>query len=729
MPLLTVLDASESVAGQFCAKLLADGGAQVVLAEPPGGSVLRARPALFTYLNAGKRPASEAGTALHRYDVAVLSDQPPLPTDLPAGLIVCRIHEFGDGPRSSWRGSELVHQALCGLAYTTGEANRSPLYGFGSRAYYSAGAAAHASILAAVLERQHSGLGQVVEVTVAETTASMNMNMVAQYEYNGTWPRRSQYPGPLATLRCADGWIVVFVTPGRWPGVCDAFGMPALRDDPRFGTGAALIANWTAATAAMADAVREQPKALLVRRGQAERFAIAAVADLAEVLEEMEPTERVRWESLQAPEPPAPQLEPPQLEQSAPGARLEGGHRGASPPRPAPLHGLRVLELTTAWAGPMIGRSLAYLGAEVIKVESRANVDAWRGPLAGGDPRRYPDLRLGERPYNRSATFNSQNTDKRSVELDLKSGPGLAAMRALVARSDVLVCNIAPGSLERLGLGYDALRALAPGIVVIEISGFGGTGPTSRQVAIGPTIEASSGMMTLVGYGDGVPQNTGGAYLDPVAALVGTGQVLAALVDRERSGAGRHIQLSLRELALMWMGEYIVELIQTGATPGAIGNGAPEAAPHGVYPTTGEDEWLAMAVFDDAQWDGLCSVMGRADLRAEPALSTHDGRWRDRIRLDAEIARWCAGQDRHAAADRLQAAGVPAAALYHGGDLARDAHLAARGFFHELTHAETGTHRYPGLPYGLLGSPGACRTAAPCLGQDNEFLAELLRGH
>jgi crotonobetainyl-CoA:carnitine CoA-transferase CaiB-like acyl-CoA transferase len=724
-PPLRVLDASGSVGGQFCAQLFANAGADVALLETSSRPL---NPHLDRYLNGGKRllaPAELSG-ALTTADVLLLSDTAQLAgagrgDQVPVGLVTCTVAEFGDGPRAHWQGSELVHQALCVLAYTTGEREREPLFGYGVRAAYSAGAAAYATALAALLERDRSGRGQDTEVTLTETTAAMSMNIVAQFEYNGSWSRRSEYPGPLARLQCADGWVVLFVTPGRWVGVCAAFEMPEYAEDARFATGGPLIENWPIATELMARAALAQSAAVLVERGQAAGFAIAAVLDVTGVLDSLPEPAREHWEQLALAAPAT--LRATERASAGPSRAI-----GAPDPhRPAPLTGLRILEMTTAWAGPMLGRSLAFLGADVIKVESRTNVDAWRGPLEGGDVRRYPDLIRGERPYNRSATFNSQNTDKRSIELDLKSDDGRETMRRLVRTADVLVCNIAPGSLTRLGLDYPVLNELRPELILVEISGFGSGGPMSRHVAVGPTIEATAGMMTLLGYGDQVPQNTGGAYLDPVAALIGLGQVLAALRERADSGQGRHIEVSLRDIALTWIGEYLIEAICTGTSPRTLGNRRADAVPHGIYRCAGDDEWLGLAVGDNNQWLALCRVIGRPDLAADESLRTPAGRLARQDDLDVELRAWCATQPKRAAAAALQDAGVPAAHLANGGDLAADEHLLARGFLHELSHPETGTHRYPGLPFRLASSPGAIRRAAPCLGADGDEIRSELR--
>lgn len=735
---LTVVDLSESVAGQFCGRLFADHGADVVLAEPTTGSATRDRPGLFAHLNTGKRsvlvPPGGTTGLVRDADVVILPADVPRDVLDAAGdrTVSCAITEFGRaGPRAAWLGNELVHQSLSGLAYLTGTDERCPLFGFGHRAYYSAGAAGFAATVAAVIERGRSGLGQLVEVSVAETAAAMSPNLVAQFDYNGTYPLRGAYPGWVDTYRCRDGWVVLFILSGRWPAVCAAFGLARLADDERFSTAAALTRNWPTASRVIAVALSEMDVASVVELGQRNRFPVEAVLDVATIM-----SDRPRWLRgyLATGAPPGERAPgplsgtPPSVSGTAAAPVARPAAVPASAPRDRPLAGYRVLELTTAWAGPMVGRSLAFLGAQVIKVESLRNIDAWRGTPAGGDPQRYPDLTAGTRPHNRNCWFNSQNHDKLSIELDLKNPAGQDVMRRLIAVSDVLVCNLAPGALTRLGLDHATLNAIRPDLVVLEISGFGHDSPMADHVAVGPTVEATTGIMTLIGYGDGTPYNSGFAYLDPWAGLLGTGIVLSALAARAVTGRGGHVALSLREAGVQLLGEYLAEFADTGVNPSARANGATHACPHGIFPAAGSDEWLAVAVTDDRQWHALCAAMGRPDLATDPELAHLEGRLRHRPAVEYAVASWAVTRDKHEAAADLQACRVPAAPVNTGADLATDPHLAAIGFYQGLTHPEAGRHRYQGLPYRLTATPGRIADAAPCLGADTDHVLRHVLG-
>jgi crotonobetainyl-CoA:carnitine CoA-transferase CaiB-like acyl-CoA transferase len=735
---LTVADLSETVAGQFCARRFADHGADVVLVEPREGSRLRVQPGVFSHLNTGKRSvvADEAERAelVRRADVVILPERYSPDVLAAKGTVFCALTEFGRiGPRAGWRGNELVHQSLSGLAHSTGTDGRAPLFGFGHRAYYAAGAAGFAAAMAAVVERQRSGLGQLVEVSVAEVAATTSPSLIAQFDYNGTYPLRGAYPGLVGTYQCRDGWVVIFILSGRWQAACAAFGLDELVADERFATAAALNRNWPVASAAIAGRLRAFDVATVVKLGQENRFAVESVLDVATIMADQDRWVTGFWaeeESGQLVNAPGP------LSGSEPKGTDARTVLSAWPKRPEvtpattrskPLAGCRVLELTTAWAGPLTGRSLAFLGAEVIKVESIRNIDSWRGTPLGGDARRYPGLVPGTRPHNRSSWFNTENNDKLSVELDLKNADALAVMHELVALSDVLVCNLAPGALSRLGLDYAALSAIREDIVLMEINGFGANSPMSDHVAVGPTVEATTGMMTLIGYGDGVPHNSGSAYLDPLAGLLSTGLVLSALAAKAVTGQGRHLELNLRGVGLQLLGDYLHEYAGSGVTP-QVANASRDVCPHGVFPAAGHDEWLAVAATDDQQWRTLCHVMKRADLADDPELAGLGGRLANRAVIEAAVEAWSRDQDKHDAATLLQAQGIPAAPVCTGADLADDPHLAATGFYQTLPHPEAGTYRYQGLPYRLHGTPGEIRRAAPCLGANTRDVLDRVLG-
>lgn len=299
---VAVVDASGRVAGQFAGRVLAEHGARVVLVEPPGGSATRHPRGpedryLFRHLNSGKHslvldrgtPQGEAAFEAMVAGADVLlsdgaEDFAPLVQRHPR-LVACTIRDFApQGPYADWRGSEMIHQALSGLMHATGRADREPLYGFGHRAYYSAGAAAVSAIVGALLVRMRSGRGQQLEIRVHETAMAMSQNIVAQYSYNGTVQARGPYPGACDIFRCSDGWASMYCRGDRWPAFCAALGEPDLPKDPRFGTIHELVRNWREAHAILAPRVRELTVDDFVARVQEARGLASRVHTMADVL-------------------------------------------------------------------------------------------------------------------------------------------------------------------------------------------------------------------------------------------------------------------------------------------------------------------------------------------------------------------------------------------------------------------------------------------------------------
>lgn len=387
-----------------------------------------------------------------------------------------------------------------------------------------------------------------------------------------------------------------------------------------------------------------------------------------------------------------------------------------------PLAGLRVVDMTTAWAGPMAGRILAFLGAEVIHVESATKLDTWRQYQQVFNPYRYPPDGAGERPWNRVAQFNSQNVNKLSLTLDLKLPGGTDVMLKLLAKSDVLLANFTPGTLGRLGLGYDALRAIRPDIIVVEMPAYGLSGPMAHGPAIGPTMEMAAGMASMIGYPGGPPTTTGPTYPDPMGGFHGAAAVLTALLHRRRGGGGQHVEVPQVEAAMHYIGEHILHAIATGESPEPIGNRDTFTAPHGVFPAAGDDQWVTIAARDDAEFRMLCALMGRPDLTEDARFATLSERLRHQDALEALITTWTRGQDKHQAAALLQSAGIPAAPVNDAAEAAANPYLHHRGHFTALHHPEIGVVPHEGLPFRLSDTPGGQHRASPCLGQDTAMI-------
>ena len=393
-----------------------------------------------------------------------------------------------------------------------------------------------------------------------------------------------------------------------------------------------------------------------------------------------------------------------------------------------PLQGLRVLDFTQAWAGPMSARALAFLGAEVIKIENGVRLDSWRGPAVGvNDPASYPDRTGGERPYDRNALFNTQNHDKKSICLDLKSAGGQDIARRLAAKCDVVLANFSPHALAKLGLGFDALSRENPKLVMVEMPAFGNDGPWSSHVGMGKTMEAAAGMASLIGYGDGEPVLTGPAYLDPIGGLHGAAAVLTALAERNRTGLGQYVEVAQVEAAMHWIGEYILQTGRTDEVFRADGNRQPDMAPHDAFPCAGDDQWMVIACPDDETWRRLVVATGVSAL-TDATFGAVTGRLAHAETVKAALSAWTRTRNKHEAADLLQAAGIPAAPVNSGADVWRDPFLRSRGFIHELSHPAAGTAEYPGLAYRLSLTPGSIRAPAPCFAEHTDDVLKSLLG-
>lgn len=406
------------------------------------------------------------------------------------------------------------------------------------------------------------------------------------------------------------------------------------------------------------------------------------------------------------------------------------------------LAGVRVLDATVAWAGPLAGRWLADLGADVIHIEratgrgagvapdgSRGN-EGWRwGELPPPAFRSgvYPDADPGERPWNRQGIFNKMNRNKRSLCVDLKSPAGTAIFRDLVLVSDVVLDNWRPRALPALGLGYDDLKQINPAIIACSLSGYGAASRYRDRVSLGPILEAHAGLAAATGYAGGGAMKLGAALPDAIGGLSGALAIVAALWNRDLTGAGCFIDVSQLETYAAIGGEALLTASLTGRDPAPIGNRSPAYAPQGVYPCAGDDEWLALSIRTDAEWQRLVAIVGEQTL-GEPAWRAVHGRAAAHDAIDAAIAAWTRTRPRAQAMAILQAAGLPAVAVLTNADIVADPHLAARGFMVEVDQADVGMRAFPGFPVHFSAEAPVAVRGAPPLGGDNAAVVGDLLG-
>ncbi|MFQ5873168.1 MAG: CaiB/BaiF CoA transferase family protein, partial [Dehalococcoidia bacterium] len=350
------------------------------------------------------------------------------------------------------------------------------------------------------------------------------------------------------------------------------------------------------------------------------------------------------------------------------------------------LDGIRVLDLTRGWSGPIGVRLFADLGAEVIKVETLTG----RGMATverPADPQRYvmvchasyPDNDPGEEPYNRYAPFNEYHRNKLSLTLDLTREDCKEVFRNLVSVSDVVMENYSSRVMKNFGLDYPALRQVNPSLVMVSMPGFGMTGPHRDYVSYGTNIEPTAGLSNLIGYPDSMPYKSGEAYPDPNAGLHAVGAVLAALLYRRRAGKGQFIDLSQNEAMVGLIGESLLAFSMNREEPGRMGNRHPYYAPHGCYRCRGEDNWVAIAVHNEEEWEALCDTLGNPLWTGEGRFSDQFNRWQHQDEIDDRISQWTSKRDYMEVMRTLQAAGVPAAAVFTNRDIVEDPHLKERG--------------------------------------------------
>lgn len=377
-----------------------------------------------------------------------------------------------------------------------------------------------------------------------------------------------------------------------------------------------------------------------------------------------------------------------------------------------PLAGLRVVELAHVMAGPVGGLLLADMGADVIKVEK----------LPGGDDTRRttpPEIN-GE-----SASFMILNRNKRGIAVNLKTPEGVRVVRRLLAQADIVIENYRPGTMEKLGLGYQELRAANPGLIYCKITGFGTTGPYANRAGYDLISQGMSGLMGLTGEGPGRPPVKVGVPVGDVTAgiLAATG-VLAAYIERLRTGQGQYVDTSLLEASLVHTYWPAALALATGVSAGPMGSAHPVAAPYQAFPT--RDGWINIGAISQSNWERTAAVLGRPDLPSDPRFVGNGDRMRHRDALVEEMSAALAERDTDDWVERFERAGVPAGPVKTMGQVLEDPQVKARGMLVEVEHPVAGNVTALGCPIKFSGGDGVSRRGAPLYGEHTgQVLVEL----
>jgi crotonobetainyl-CoA:carnitine CoA-transferase CaiB-like acyl-CoA transferase len=730
-----ILDLSVGFAGPYCGKILADLGADVIKAEPPDGDPSRARgpfprgephperSGFFLYLNAGKRgivlDLAQAGGRETLLDLAatvdvVLESCPPGELDrldvgfeaLRArnpGLVLVSVTPFGQwGPHSSWRGSDLIASHGSGFAYVfpshqVDSPDLPPLNPPVHAVELLAGEVAAAAATHGLLAVQRTGRAVHLDVSVQEAVAAENYHRYNVVDRTGAVRRQfaaTPQGGSVGLLPCRDGWVAISPREeDQWARWLQVLGTPAWGSDPRFADRGGRERHWVDLYPLLAAWSRERTKAEVFEAAQEHRIACLPLGTGPDLMDSAQLAARGFLQSVDDPELggltlPGVPYQISGVDQRPPSrAPRLGQHqrevmaelRESAPPRdgtPAsdsqplyPLRGVRVVDFSWVIGGPISTKYLAALGADVIKIESRSR----------------PDL------SHRNPSWEELNLGKRSLTLDMKHDEAREIARRLIAVSDVVVENFSTGVMERLGLGYPALRALNPRIILASLSSFGRTGPDRELRAYGTLIQCFTGWAGLSAHPGLSPRTSGGIWTDPLAAILVTSVVLAAIRRQRAHGEGCAIDLSMVEATIAALPEPILAWSMNGEVVRPRGNRHPIFAPRGCYPADGDDTWVALSVQSDAEWATLCQLMAREDLLAETGLSTVAGRQTEHDRIDAEIAAWTRRRPAAETADLLQANGIAAAPTLNPTEVPADPQLAARGFFGPVPRLDGGS--------------------------------------
>ena len=746
---IRVVDCTTEIAGPYCSKLLADAGADVVKVEPPGGDPLRhwGSGALFEYLNTSKRSVQgDAGDLLAEADV-FLSNEPTdtgvLWAENPS-LVVVTITPFGgEGPWADRPSTEFTLQAACGSIGQRGLPEDPPLAAGGRLGEWTSGTYAALGAIAALREALRCGRGELVDVAMLDCMAVSMVTYPSVFASFGGWPK---VPGTGRTIEVPsieptrDGYFVVttnsaqqfqdfllmierpdLVADPDLPQVAKRFRRREefLSDVHRFTTQHSTEEMLEAA------ALFRIPAGPLLNGSTMTEFEQFVARDVFVPNPSgrfLQPRVPYRISGV-SPRPfgPAPGLG--QRDGSIEWPERTGATRAAGDAEGdaagdgwrLPLADIRVVDCTAWWAGPVATAALAGLGADVIKVESVTRPDNMR--FASTRPPTH------DRWWEWSPIFHAANAGKRGVTFDLSRPEGSEMFERLLQTADVLVENFTPRVMEQFGFDWDRVRGLNDQLVMVRMPAFGLDGPWRDRTGFAQTMECLTGMSWLTGFADGPPVLVRGAC-DPLAGMHAVIALMLALMERERRGRGMLVEAAMVESVLNTAAEQVVEYGSSGTLLRRDGNRGPQAAPQGVYPCAGEDEWVAVAVAGDDQWRSLRSLLGDPIWARSDEVTYAGGRRAAHEHIDRALSSWTRCRSAEDATQTLLDAGIPSAVVIPPRDVAANPQLRSRGLFELEEHPVTGAHEIPTLPFRFSRVDRWLTRSAPTLGRDNDAVLE-----
>jgi crotonobetainyl-CoA:carnitine CoA-transferase CaiB-like acyl-CoA transferase len=774
---LRVVDMADEKA-ELCGRLMADLGADVVRVEPPGGAVSRRLPPFhdgaslyFEVRNANKRGAvididSPQGRdalldLLGEADIWVETTRPgelarrgldpaAISARLPE-LVVVSVTDFGQtGPYRDFVATDAVMEALAWMLFRAGVPELPPVLPPGPMAYDLAGVSAAYAALTAYLERANTGAGQYIDMSVMEAAAQTtdwgltSYSVISKFAQYGELREGGGKAYPV--IACKDGFVRVgMVTVAEWRKLRAWIGEAGLSpdvvqqddwDDQR----TRLEVFDDLLRPVFEEFFRDRTMMDLAVGGQDRGIPITPMLTPADVLvaEQFEALgsfvdgltpngatgrfasgfvvvdgERIGWRHRA----PDPAIDGRTGAGDWTGARVPaGGGRPVEVVTGRPYHGLTVLEFGVAGAVPEIGRLLAEYGAEVIRIESPKRTDIFR--QLGG-------------PNGVGGVFVSSNRSTKSIGVDFTQPAGAQIVKELVARADMLLENLPPGTLERFGLGPDELRRAKPSLLVVSSQTMGRRGPWSHWRGYGSNTQLPGGMSWLWSFPDlpePVPQNV--AFPDHLVGRLGAFVAAADLVGRRQGAPGAgHVEVVQAEMALNLLADlFLEESLEPGSVK-PLGNRSVRGAPWGVYPCAGNQRWCVITCRDDADWMALVGAMGRPEWALESRFRALAGRRAEHDFLDERISEWSSQRTDREVMTKLQSAGVPAGKMMYISDQPQDPHFLARGYVLSMEQPGLGEVLLEGAAFHGNRLPAPITFPAPFLGQHTREICASLLGY
>ncbi|WP_375784364.1 CaiB/BaiF CoA transferase family protein [Bradyrhizobium sp. Pha-3] len=769
---LRIVEIGSAAATSYCARLFADFGADVQKVEPPAGDPLRrtapltpqGHSAWFAFLNFNKssvvldRNDASAISRLHKLisgcDILLdgrgidAANCPGLDLDAikrnNPGLIHLDLAWFGDrGPYADFAATDSTIRALTGLVKLVGPEQGPPMHAPDFQTGILGGLWGFIAAASSVLGRMQDGRGRSSHLSLFEASIAVTEYIMFEAFQRGDIMRRIGvnrfWPTfPVGIYETKQGWLgVTTVTPAQWRAFCEMLGLTDLRDDPTLVMGVDRLQRVAEIEGKILPKLKQRTAQEWFAEGLRRKIPIVPVPEIADLVADEEKLARGAIVPIAVGDetgfsagtmqrltgtPPLRGGRVPEIGEQQ--ARPEAAPRVPAP-KPAathrlPLEGIRVVDFSMGWAGPICTRTLADLGADVIKIEATQYPDWWRGVD------RRPAYVL-EQMYEKSVRYCIMNRNKRGITLDLTRPKGLALAKRLLTDADLVVDNYSVEVLPKLGLGYDVLSKINPKLVMMSMSAFG-AGSVHRDCrAYGSTLEQGSGLPSVVGDPGGPPVMSHTAFGDAVGGLNGAAAVLTALIHAKLTGQGQFIDLAQIECMMPFAAPWIVAHSIDGKQPAKYGNRHPDFAPHGCFRCDGEDNWIVVAVSDDAMWPRLARLLGREDWAEDETLRTAAGRRAIEAEIEAAIEAWTSARDADAAMAALQSAGVASGVARLPIDLLQDPQLHARDFIQQVDRAFIGKHPQPSMPFRESDAPFAIRSVPPTLGEHNrEILSGML---